>query len=132
MSEFRHEPARLYVEAWIDTQDEPTLNWAWDIVNGVVGVYAEASDEPMGSMWCDWFAAAVSPDEEAHRGIHGVVEEFMHACPDDRLMELSNVLDAASRIGRGLAPHPPPPRRPTSPARRVARLTLVVDNTKKP
>lgn len=131
---FRHRPAVQYLEVWVDLADDPTLNWAWDVVQGVVGVYAGLSDDDASVQWGDWFDAATLDGAVAHHGIQGCLQEFQNACPADRVADHIRIMEEAARIGRGLPPHEATaPSRPTrgrkaaGPGRAVLRL--VVDNT---
>lgn len=131
---FRSDAARQYLDVWVDLVDDPTLNWAWDVVQGILKVYAECGDATQSALWADWFLASGGSDAEAYLGVHGALQEFLHACPDEHADDQLRVLGEAVRIGLGLPAYPEnaskrgPDRRRT-PARPVPRLTLVVDNT---
>ena len=43
---FHDRPAVTYLSRWIATVDHPQLNWAWDIVQEIVDLYARANHEP--------------------------------------------------------------------------------------
>lgn len=134
---FHDRPAVTYLDRWIATVDHPQLNWAWDIVQDLVDLYARANVTGEQSfaaarreMWRDWFATWVEGD--AHFGIHGAMQELQNACPPERYEELLLTLEACVQIGEtGKLPtrsrrsrvgtKPPPP---------APRLSLVVDNSR--
>jgi len=133
---FDYEKAARWIEGWVETVDHPQLTWAWDAVVGVLDVYANlnvTSDTPLSmarkELWFDWFNAW--QDGDAHYGIHGVMQEFAHACPDEHMDHQVITLNEAYDIGMGrkLAPRggkkrQPPETKPTAPTLRV-----VIDNT---
>jgi hypothetical protein len=136
---FDYEKATRWVNAWVATVDHPNLTWAWDVTVGVIDVYATMNltrDNTVTAnrkeMWFDWFNAWEEGD--AHWGIHGMMEEFAHACPEEAQAEQVITLNEAYEIGMGrkLAPkggkkpRKAPEVKPAAPALRV-----VVDNTTK-
>lgn len=132
---FQHEAAKAYVDSWISTVDDANLNWAWDVVCGVLDVYIEYGEVPEEEVWYDWFTVVV--EDETHLaliGVHGATEEFTHACPEEYQNDQMRVLGEAYRIGQGLTPYEGPveaPPRPEKVSKPPPKLRLVVDNTHK-
>lgn len=134
---FQHEAAKAYVDSWITTVDDATLNWAWDVVCGVLDVYTEYGEASEEEVWYDWFTVVVEDEEHpALIGVHGATEEFTHACPEEHQADQVRVLAEAYRIGRGLAPYTVEDDRanvikirPEKVSKPPPKLTLVVDNT---
>jgi hypothetical protein len=132
---FHDRQAVNYLGRWIDTVDDPQLNWAWDIVQEVIDVYARSRvtagvsfPAARREMWRDWFAAW--DEGEAHFGVHGAMTELQHACPADRYEELLITLDESVRIGE-TGKLPVRPRRARVGEKTPAaapRLRLVIDN----
>lgn len=132
---FHDRLAVAYLARWLDTVDDPHLNWAWMIVKGVIDTYAQANTGPdtcfveaRREAWRDWFAAW--DDGEAHFGIHGVAQELREACPDEHLVQLLYTVSESGQIGE-TGKLPKRPRRPGkggAEAPRPAGLFLVVDN----
>lgn len=132
---FDYEKAKQWVFGWVVTVDNPQLTWSWDVVVGIIDVYAAANLTPKNSMsanrrelWHDWFNAW--QDGEAHYGIHGAMQEFANACPEEYMSHQVITLNEAYEIGmnRKLVPkgkkREKPEVKPTAPMLRV-----VVDNT---
>lgn len=129
---FNHEAAKAYVGSWVDTVNDPTLNWAWDVVCGVLDVYTEYGEDPAEDVWSDWFSVVLDDSLSAHIGIHGVGEEFSRACPEEHQDALSRILTEAFRVGKALPPYEEgEKKKDTVPAPKTRRpkLTLIVDNT---
>jgi hypothetical protein len=132
---FHDRPAVTYLSRWIATVDDPQLNWAWDIVQEIVDLYARANHggevafiAARREMWRDWFA--VWDDGDAHFGVHGAMAELQHACPAERYEELLLTLEESVQIGE-TGKLPTRSRRPrvgAKPPPPAPRLSLVVDN----
>jgi hypothetical protein len=136
---FDHERARRWVAAWVSTVDHPQLTWAWDVVVAVIDVYATMNLSPDNTMtlnrkelWYDWFNAWQEGD--AHWGVHGVMQEFAHACPEEHVEHQLLTLNEAYDIGMGRKLAPKGGKKRQKPEEKPAAPTLrvVVDNTNKP
>lgn len=132
---FDYEKATRWIASWVLTVSDPTLTWAWDATYGTIDAYAVAGFGPKNTMranraelWYDWFLSWEGGD--AHYGIHGVMQEFAHACPEEAVGQQLVTVNEALDIGRGKKVVSP--RKSTSkraPAKKTATLRVVVDNT---
>jgi hypothetical protein len=133
--------ARAVVARWVASVDDPQLNWAWDAVCGVLAHYA-ALNAPSASglvaarreVWFDWFAAA--RDGEAHFGVHGVMQEFLCACPEPHVNAQIATMEEAfaagfrrpkRRSGGVAGGGPPAPEKSASPAETLRLVSVRSD-----
>jgi hypothetical protein len=136
---FDFDRAKKWVASWVSTVNHPQLTWAWDVTVGCIDVYAAmnlTADTTMTrnrkEYWYDWFNAW--QDGDAHWGIHGLMQEFAHACPEEYQSNQVITLNEAYDIGMGRKltpkggkkPRKAPETKPVAPTLRV-----VVDNTVK-
>jgi len=136
---FAYAKAQAWLNGWVSTADHPELTWAWEACVGIIELYAVISatdetplDAKRAELWSDWFASWEGGD--AHYGIHGAMQEFAHACPEDcvndQLLAIAEAYDFATgkvdkqkRLSRAKVKVKPEPLKPV--------LKLVVDNTPK-
>lgn len=134
---FDYTKAQAWLNGWVATVDCPELTWAWEATVGVIDLYATISideddslEAKRAELWADWFASWEGGD--AHYGIHGVMQEFAHACPEDCLSEqvlaINEAYDFAT--GKGGTQRRPTRVKKAPPPTPVVRL--VVDNTPTP
>lgn len=118
---FDHRRAVAWIHGWVATVDHPELTWAWDAAVRVVQVYAELGAACEGhdddalpddrvrvhadEHWADWFAAWEGGD--AHYGVHGAMQEFAYACPEELCGEQLRVIGEALDHGWGRTPTVP-------------------------
>lgn len=129
---FDYDKATRWLGAWVLTVDHPTLTWAWEVTSGTIDAYAVANLTPKTPMrvnraelWYDWFMSWEGGD--AHYGIHGVMQEFAHACPEEAVSQQLVTVSEAFDIGKG---NKVTTRRSKSKApAEKATLRVVVDNT---
>lgn len=131
-TKFDYEKATRWIGSWVITIDDPTLTWAWEATYGTIDAYAVAGFSPKNTMranraelWHDWFMSWSGGD--AHYGVHGVMQEFAHACPEEAVNQQLVTVNEAFDIGKG---NKLLPRRSKSkaPAEKTT-LRVVVDNT---
>lgn len=123
---FMYDNARKWVNGWVGNVGDPQLSWAWNATVGVIDLYASISLTPTEGMhekraefWMDWFVAWEEDGGEAHYGIYGVMQEFMHACPDG--MESEQLLVISEAFGYGKGESAPRGRRKPVPSKEVPK-----------
>lgn len=140
--------AKAHIDAFISRVDHPTLNWAWEIVVGVLEVVSIASsdsplEEAMQETWAEFFDAL--NDGEATSVVHGCAMTLLEECPAAKVGELNAVIAEAERIGiEGARKRATTPKKPATAAKskKAANATatpeppktglrLVVNNTKR-
>lgn len=126
--------ARRWLGSWVSTVDNPQLTWAWDAVAGVIDVYAALNltrentlESNRRELWHDWFSSW--DGGEAHYGVHGVMQEFAFACPEEIATQQLLTVEEAFDIGRGKSPSATHPSRRKAPKEKPSGLRIVVDNT---
>jgi hypothetical protein len=104
-SAFKYERAHKHIERFVREVDEPTFHWAWNVVQGILRSYADATISPgesyqrtLASFYEDFLDAYL--EGEANLGVIGAVEEFTSACPDENRAKLHTTLSEAMSIGQ--------------------------------
>jgi hypothetical protein len=103
---FDADKARRRVARFVESVDDPTLHWAWEVTQGLVGVYATASmnrgdklPEKLTEYWHDlfesWHGGA------ANYGLIGMMTEFGSACPEEMQEEQEVIMAEAFALGKG-------------------------------
>jgi len=103
--EFDYARARRAVDLWVDNLNNEFVNWAWDVVIGVVEVYANTSvekdqkySEALAGIYFDFFDAW--HEGAANLGIIGMVQELQAACPPEHAADLDRIMRLAYEAGK--------------------------------
>jgi hypothetical protein len=135
---FNAERARKRIGKFVNEVDDPTLNWAWEVVQGVIHAYANASIQPgdtllakVNDYWYDFLDSWHGGS--ANFGLIGFMTEFGSACPEDRAEEQEVVMAEAFALGKGEKLVRPSKVLDVAEAGAVAKpqpaIRLVVDNS---
>lgn len=110
---------REQLEILVDDVDDPALNWAWELTEGVLFLHAHLSqdsfedfDAAHESSWA-MFRDAWNPEALVHHTIAGLVTDMIAACPGDEKERMLQTVKCAN--------NPPTNPRPERP-----RLRLIV------
>jgi hypothetical protein len=83
--------AKAHITGFVERVNDPTLNWSWEVIVGVIDVIAVATtdvplEESLQRVWAEFFDAL--NDGPATSIIHGCAETLLDECPDERRGEL--------------------------------------------